>query len=102
MTMKTSTMRITVLAGAAVVTAGLLAAATTLIVVPQPAQAHPAYAQKTGYHCSQCHVNTKGGGKLNDFGIKWVSSGMKMKAPVYCNSKYGAPCEYHGVSKITK
>jgi len=70
--------RTTALAGAAGVTAAMLVAATTLLVMPQPAQAYPAYAQRTNLHCSVCHVNPKGGGPTNAYGTKWFMTGMKV------------------------
>jgi mono/diheme cytochrome c family protein len=69
--------RTTALAGAGV-TAAMLVAAMTLVVTPQPAQANPAYAQKTNLHCSVCHVNPKGGGPTNAYGTKWFTTGMKV------------------------
>jgi mono/diheme cytochrome c family protein len=72
--------RTTALAGAAGVTAAMLVAAATLIATPQPAEANPAYAQRTGLHCSVCHVNPKGGGPTNAYGTKWFTTGMKVPA----------------------
>ncbi len=79
MKMKTTIARTTVFAGTVYVTAVIGAAATMLIVAPQKAAAHPAYAQKTGNTCGVCHVNPKGGGTLSKYGIKWVTGGMKAK-----------------------
>ncbi len=73
--------RTMILAGIAGVAAAMLLAATMLTVAPQPAQAFPAYAQKTGMTCGACHVNPKGGGALNAYGIKWVTGGMKAVKP---------------------
>jgi mono/diheme cytochrome c family protein len=70
--------RTTARAGAAGVTAAMLVAATTLVATPRPAQAFPAYAQKTDLHCSVCHVNPKGGGPTNAYGTKWFTTGMKV------------------------
>lgn len=70
--------RTTAFAGAAGLTAAMLVAATTLIVMPQPAKAFPAYAQKTNLHCAVCHVNPKGGGPTNAYGTKWFMTGMKV------------------------
>jgi mono/diheme cytochrome c family protein len=82
MTMKaTITKRTITLAGAAGVTAAMLAAATLLVATQRPAQAFPAYAQKTGYECGVCHVNPKGGGALNAYGTKWFTGGMKPLKP---------------------
>jgi mono/diheme cytochrome c family protein len=67
--------RTTALAGAA---GAMLLAATTLVATPQPAEANPAYAQRTGLHCSVCHVNPKGGGPTNAYGTKWFTTGMKI------------------------
>ena len=69
--------RTTALAGAGV-TAAMLVAAATLLMTQRPAQAFPAYAQSTGWHCSSCHVNPKGGGPLSSQGTKWFTTGMKV------------------------
>ncbi len=71
----------TSLAGLAGVAAAMLLAATALTVAPGPAQAFPAYAQKTGMVCGVCHVNPAGGGKLSAYGIKWFTGGMKAPKP---------------------
>ncbi len=78
--MTTTTTRIPagVLVGAAGAAAAMLVAAATLVATPRPAEAFPAYAQRTGWHCSICHVNPKGGGPLNAHGTKWVTGGMKV------------------------
>jgi mono/diheme cytochrome c family protein len=68
--------RTTIVAGTAAL-AAILVAAMMLTMAPQPAQAHPAYAQKTGQHCATCHVNPKGGGKLTNCGTRWLTGGMK-------------------------
>jgi mono/diheme cytochrome c family protein len=78
MTIKTTRItRTTALAGAGV-TAAMLVAATTLVATPQPAEAFPAYAQRTDLHCAVCHVNPKGGGPTNAYGTKWFTTGMKV------------------------
>ena len=82
MTTKTTTItRTTILCGTAGVAAATALAALTLTLTPRPAQAFPAYAQRTGFVCGVCHVNPKGGGALNAYGIKWVTGGMKSVAP---------------------
>ncbi len=78
MTTNNTIKRTTILAGSA---AAMLAAAMTLAGTTQPAQAFPAYAQRTGLHCAMCHVSAKGGGPLNPYGIKWVAGGMKAVPP---------------------
>ena len=78
MTMKLSIKRRATTICTAGVTA-LLTAVLLLTAAPGTAKAHPAYAEKTGYPCAVCHQNPKGGGPLNKFGIKWVTSGMKAK-----------------------
>jgi hypothetical protein len=70
--------RTTALAGTAGLTSAMLVAATMLVVTPRPAQAFPAYAQKTDLHCSVCHVNPNGGGPTNAYGTKWFMTGMKV------------------------
>jgi hypothetical protein len=72
-------MRRAILAGAAGAVAVMLVAVGGLVFEPQQAVAFPAYAQKTGFTCGICHTNPKGGGALNPYGIKWVTSGMKAK-----------------------
>ena len=79
--MKIGTTRITrttAFAGAAGITAAMLVTAATLVVTQQPAQAFPAYAQRTDLHCSVCHGNPKGGGPTNAYGTKWFMTGMKV------------------------
>ncbi len=39
-----------------------------LWVGASPARAEPAFAVRTGYRCSQCHLNRSGGGMRTDFG----------------------------------
>ena len=68
----------TVLAGAVGAIAAMLVAAAALVTTLRPADAFPAYAQRTGWHCSQCHVNPKGGGPLSKQGTKWFTTGMKV------------------------
>ena len=83
-TKMTAFTRTTILAATTGGTAAILAATmlmTTFIVTPPSAQAFPAYAQKTGFVCGVCHVNAKGGGPLNAYGIKWVTGGMKAVPP---------------------
>ena len=70
--------RAAIIAGTAAV-AVLVAAVLLFTAASRTAEAFPAYAEKTGYHCAVCHENPKGGGPLNKFGIKWVTSGMKAK-----------------------
>jgi mono/diheme cytochrome c family protein len=78
--------RATIVAGTSAL-AAILLAAMTLAMAPQPAQAHPAYAQKTGQHCAICHVNPKGGGKLTNCGTKWLTTGMKVSFKCLPKSK---------------
>jgi mono/diheme cytochrome c family protein len=73
--------RTTILCGIGGIAAATALAAVTLAVTPRPAQAQPAYAQKTGLHCAMCHNNAKGGGPLTAFGAKWIASGMKARPP---------------------
>ena len=69
--------RATILCGTVGLAAATVLAAVTLAVSPRPAQAQPAYAQKTGLTCGVCHNNAKGGGPLTAFGTKWIAGGMK-------------------------
>ena len=60
------------------------AAATALVVgfsafvVPQQADALPAYATQTGLACGRCHVNPAGGGKRTAFGEAFLKNGHKV------------------------
>jgi mono/diheme cytochrome c family protein len=63
---------------AGVVVAAVAVAAVMLAATPRTVQAFPAYAERTGQHCSVCHVNVKGGGTLTKYGTKWFTSGMKV------------------------
>lgn len=47
----------------------LLLGAGVLLTAPTPAGAEPYLALRTGYKCSQCHVNRTGGGKRTGFGV---------------------------------
>ena len=60
--------------------AAAVVAVVMLSAVPRTAQAFPAYAEQTRMTCGVCHENPKGGGKLNAYGIKWVTGGMKTPA----------------------
>ena len=59
------------------ISTGALAVATVVLatgvaVVPQRAQATPAFAQQTGRPCGSCHVNKAGGGKLTAAGAAFA------------------------------
>jgi len=59
--------------------AGAVAALLALpVLVPQPAQALPQYAQQTGLGCGSCHVSPSGGGALKPFGKKFQANGHKL------------------------
>ncbi len=51
-------------------------AGTALIVLAAggPAEAEPSFAIRTGYRCSQCHVNRTGGGMRTAFGSLWAQT----------------------------
>lgn len=49
----------------------------TILVCPS-LFAEPYIAVRTGFKCSQCHVNKTGGGKRNDFGIVYAQSQLPM------------------------
>ena len=62
---------------AILVSSGFLAVATVVLavevaVVPQRAQATPAYARETGRPCGSCHVNRAGGGRLTEDGVEFA------------------------------
>jgi hypothetical protein len=67
-----------------------------------PAQAEPAFAVRTGYRCSQCHVNRSGGGLRTPFGslytqvtlprqqLKWREAGNLLPADPDARFAFGA------------
>jgi hypothetical protein len=62
---------------AILISSGFLAVATVVLaaevaVVPQRAQATPAYARQTGRSCGPCHVNRSGGGRLTADGAAFA------------------------------
>ena len=62
--------------------AGALATASIVALAaftaPQPADALPAYAQKTGLACGRCHVSPAGGGARTAFGNAFLANGHKV------------------------
>ncbi len=57
----------------------LFASVTTLILQSADATAEPYLAVRTGFKCSQCHVNQTGGGKRTDFGVNYSQTHLYMK-----------------------
>jgi hypothetical protein len=68
----------TVVVLASGVAAAVLIAGAISLSVSGPANAMPAYAQKTGKPCGYCHVNPAGGGALKPAGKKFQANGHKM------------------------
>ncbi len=58
-------------AAAAVVIGGLW-------IMPNSADATPAYASQTGLACGRCHVNPAGGGPRTAFGKAFAANGHKL------------------------
>ena len=50
-----------------------------LAVSVTEALAEPAFAVRTGYRCSQCHVNRTGGGMRTSFGSMYVQTTLPMR-----------------------
>jgi hypothetical protein len=63
---------------AAGVAAVILAGGAMILCVPQPAQATPQFAAKTGMPCGQCHVSPSGGAALKAFGKQFKANGNKL------------------------
>lgn len=61
--------------------AAVIGLAVTIFTMAPAAKAQPAYAQKTGLHCSNCHVNLAGGGKLTALGTRFLNNGLRLPAP---------------------
>ena len=70
--------RLDTLAAVAVPTGMVLAAGLFLVPV-NSARAEPYLAARTGYKCSQCHVNHTGGGKRTDFGLLYAKTRLPWK-----------------------
>lgn len=59
---------------------GLLLASVSIGVLSGLVSAEPYFAVRTGFKCSQCHVNSTGGGKRTDFGN--IFSQMMLPKPL--------------------
>lgn len=55
-----------------------LVAAMALSTASTPAQALPAYAERTGLPCGQCHFNPEGGGPRTAFGKAFAANGHRL------------------------
>jgi hypothetical protein len=70
---------VTIMCGAAGVTAALLVGATVALS-PRQAQAHPWFAEETRLPCGRCHTNPAGGGPITAFGAAFRANGYKLPA----------------------
>ncbi|MGO9007023.1 MAG: hypothetical protein ACLQIQ_14060 [Beijerinckiaceae bacterium] len=48
------------------------------MMASRQAQAMAACGKQTGLPCGDCHTNSAGGGKLNDFGERFKANGNKL------------------------
>lgn len=58
---------------------GVVLGAVLLLLPMVPARAEPYLAVRTGYKCSNCHVNHTGGGKRTDFGLVYAKTRLPWK-----------------------
>jgi hypothetical protein len=70
------------LIGAAALASAACIAVATAVLSPQPAQALPKYARRTGLACGRCHVNPEGGGARNAFGRAFAANGHHLPGKV--------------------
>ena len=63
--------------GAGVAFVGWIAAMASSLA-PEPVQALPLYAQRTGLVCGQCHINSSGGGPRTAFGRAFAANGHRL------------------------
>ena len=74
--------------GAGVAFVGWIAAMASSLA-PEPVQALPLYAQRTGLVCGQCHINSSGGGPRTAFGRAFAANGHRLPGRSRRSDRFG-------------